>query len=981
MILRQTIFRQTIFRQKAIIIIPIIKHVLFVNSAVLSLDAYINSETIVIGHDNNTTTEMMMSRFLSVKTATVNRIGFAFHFSGEDDDFLNQDEPFFTDSDLGESVETFSPKVQFMLDLLLIGGITHVDFLACNTLQSDKWRIFYQLLQLKTGVVVGASDNNTGNLLYGGDWIMESTHEEVGQIYFTSAIENWASLLAIPSGLNTYYHTFYTMNLADTNAGGVMTRTIYNNTGTLLDTQDISFGEMNISTALTLMDGGGTNPYTIGIVDSSLNKISMDIAYCGVYTKALTPMQQTKLMTHVNTTYKEPHTYMTAIYTVTVSDELFVLKNQANVIMTYPISLSEGSVYMFDQSDASNQGSQLLVFSSTQMSNTALVGVTTTASGTPGYDTNAYTVISTTTAVAAAYTYYTVIYFMSVVTNNVGNLVFAVSTTGQSGQYRTQQDLSFGAGANVTFDVSHPSIANKYILRFGTTRNGVANETIVTRTANKVTLFIPSAYTGTNIYYYSDLPIVSAYETPVITLRGNDMNGGFQEGVSSGLSTPYPTNITFVNAGIGMTGISSDGKRVAYSMKNNLYTLGVVYDCSINNTWVRTTKNSGSNSLYSLNYQFNTYLDSGGLTPDTITSTNYRGSSTQAGDFLLNDAGTICAMSGYHYDGSGKRGGLVVYDLSANDNTWRIRGNPLYHTSPLNNATTNQWLARSYDTDYTFDTLVAGSNLGNYVKIYTYNSVTRLYTLKQDIIYSRASTDRFGFNVRMNKEGTKVIAVANWNNDQSAYYAKIYTSTDRWNTVSSVDLSVNNIFGTPKCSKSFLYYQDTKTFFISKALDLYLSVDTNNNTNVYALDSSSGIATLRNTIPNCNFFGSLETSQTANGGYSYVASLSGNGNRIVIIGGWIGLNIYTNGFNTRIYDYYPATNSWIQSGITFNSTTASLVGMVPPSPGNNTWFGTSVNMSYDGCTIAIGDPHANALVTGANHIIKCVTPQTFTYNS
>lgn len=311
-----------------------------------------------------------------------------------------------------------------------------------------------------------------------------------------------------------YCHTFFTISPTDPTA---MTRTTYDNTGLQIETINISFGGKKVSDVLSLMDGGGTNPYTIGIVDSDLNKICMDVAYAGVYTKSLTQIQQSKLMTHVNTTFLEPHTYMTKI-TVTVSDGLFVLKNQANVVMTYPISLSEGSVYIFDQSDASNRGSQSLVFSSTQMSKTALVGVTTTASGTPGYDTNAYTVISTTTAVAAAYTYTGMIYFMSVVTNNVGNLVFAVSTTGQSGQYSTQLDLSFGAGTKVTFDVSHPSIANIYVLKFGTVRNGVPDESniVVTRTTSRVKLAIPAAYTGANIYYYSDLPIVSAYETPTI---------------------------------------------------------------------------------------------------------------------------------------------------------------------------------------------------------------------------------------------------------------------------------------------------------------------------------------------------------------------------------------------------------------------------------------------------------------------------------
>jgi hypothetical protein len=58
-----------------------------------------------------------------------------------------------------------------------------------------------------------------------------------------------------------------------------MSRTIYNNAVTIEETIDISFGGMNISDVLSLMDNSDeTNPYTVGIVDSAQNKICMDLA-------------------------------------------------------------------------------------------------------------------------------------------------------------------------------------------------------------------------------------------------------------------------------------------------------------------------------------------------------------------------------------------------------------------------------------------------------------------------------------------------------------------------------------------------------------------------------------------------------------------------------------------------------------------------------------------------------------------------------
>ena len=378
------------------------KNILLVNSDVLSLDAYTNSETLEIGYENTYTTDDVMQTLrttISTHDMSLNRIGFAFHYSyyssfGSKKTsiplFINN-EPFFTDSDLGDSVVTFSPNVQFMLDLIVVGGITHVDFLACDTLLDVKWRLYYQLLQSKTGTVIGASDNNTGSLKYGGDWIMESTYEDVGQIYFTAAIDNWASLLAIPTGLNTYYHTFYTVDATDL---AKMTRRIYNNTGTLLDTQDISYGGVNITTALAIMDGGGTNPYTVGIVDASLNKICMDVAYCGVYKKPFSEIQRGKLMTYVNTYKKEPHTYMTKIFTITVSGGYFWVATVPSIVAVRQplLTLSGGYIYLFDQSETSNSGLLCTMkLSTSSISDTNYtVGVQTNS--TPG-SLNSYTTV------------------------------------------------------------------------------------------------------------------------------------------------------------------------------------------------------------------------------------------------------------------------------------------------------------------------------------------------------------------------------------------------------------------------------------------------------------------------------------------------------------------------------------------------------------------------------------------------------------
>ena len=100
---------------------------------------------------------------------------------------------------MGFVFELGTPMAQVLLeskDLLIDSGIREMDFLACDTLPA--WQSFYDQL---TGIRVGASNNQTGNLQYGGDWLMESTCEDVESLYFTRSIQYYKYLLGLG------YHT------------------------------------------------------------------------------------------------------------------------------------------------------------------------------------------------------------------------------------------------------------------------------------------------------------------------------------------------------------------------------------------------------------------------------------------------------------------------------------------------------------------------------------------------------------------------------------------------------------------------------------------------------------------------------------------------------------------------------------------------------------------------------------------------------
>ena len=87
----------------------------------------------------------------------------------------------------------FEKKELFDVDFRLF-NVKHIDFLACDTLKDPIWCNYYKTLQ-DAGITIGASDNKTGNLKYGGDWVMESTSEDIEKVYFSGGIEYYKYLL------------------------------------------------------------------------------------------------------------------------------------------------------------------------------------------------------------------------------------------------------------------------------------------------------------------------------------------------------------------------------------------------------------------------------------------------------------------------------------------------------------------------------------------------------------------------------------------------------------------------------------------------------------------------------------------------------------------------------------------------------------------------------------------------------------------
>jgi hypothetical protein len=95
---------------------------------------------------------------------------------------------FFTKEDTATpKPETYSPNCDYLIKL----NIKKIDFLCCNTLLNSNYKKFYELFPYS----VGASNDLTGNINAGGDWIMESTNEDIQKVYFNDNIKNYSETL------------------------------------------------------------------------------------------------------------------------------------------------------------------------------------------------------------------------------------------------------------------------------------------------------------------------------------------------------------------------------------------------------------------------------------------------------------------------------------------------------------------------------------------------------------------------------------------------------------------------------------------------------------------------------------------------------------------------------------------------------------------------------------------------------------------
>jgi hypothetical protein len=178
-----------------------ITNVLLIDSNVKNYQTFVdsvNSYTFPIVYSNMSSKTELLT-LLQTNFTSISRIGIVFNSSLENVKTFLDGKPLFLNSE----TEPYSENLQFIINVINEFQVKNIDYLACNTLNYQNWVNYYQLLTQSTGVVIGASNDKTGNIKYGGDWIMESTSQNVELVYFTKSIEYYHYLLDNPLNIQT----------------------------------------------------------------------------------------------------------------------------------------------------------------------------------------------------------------------------------------------------------------------------------------------------------------------------------------------------------------------------------------------------------------------------------------------------------------------------------------------------------------------------------------------------------------------------------------------------------------------------------------------------------------------------------------------------------------------------------------------------------------------------------------------------------
>jgi hypothetical protein len=174
-------------------------NLLLIDSRLKSLDTFVagcNETTSHVIYDIQDSFEEIKLKIQNLGMPSFNNVGFVFENEGTLKLFVSYNSFIsFDESGIKENLST-----QFIKELVDTYNVQTLDFLACDLLNEPVWKSYFDFLQNEnstenSSLTVRASSNKSGNLQHGGDWVLESTNEDITSLYFNENIKEWSHLL------------------------------------------------------------------------------------------------------------------------------------------------------------------------------------------------------------------------------------------------------------------------------------------------------------------------------------------------------------------------------------------------------------------------------------------------------------------------------------------------------------------------------------------------------------------------------------------------------------------------------------------------------------------------------------------------------------------------------------------------------------------------------------------------------------------
>jgi hypothetical protein len=153
----------------------------------------LNQNTKFVSYGLLDTNELLFQKINNLGIQAFDYVGFVFKDNHLNSEQFIQREKFISSNESGiiENNATL-----FIKQLVQQYSVKTIDFLGCNLLSYPIWKNYFNyLMNENPNLIVRASKNKTGNILSGGDWVLESTNEDVKNLYFTEKINNWNETL------------------------------------------------------------------------------------------------------------------------------------------------------------------------------------------------------------------------------------------------------------------------------------------------------------------------------------------------------------------------------------------------------------------------------------------------------------------------------------------------------------------------------------------------------------------------------------------------------------------------------------------------------------------------------------------------------------------------------------------------------------------------------------------------------------------